>query len=68
MNYNVELGDIDIPDNVLQQLQELYENGGNLSDHDQMKYPEAFDWLNANIHDSDAYSWEYEINELSLKE
>lgn len=66
LKISVGLGDLIVSTKVLEQLKEIEEKDLTLSQIHQQEYPEAYDWLGVNIKDTDAYEWEYEINELSI--
>lgn len=66
MTFSVGLGSLKASQKVIDQLKEIESKGIVLSQVKEQEYPDAFDWLNANIHSSDSYEWEYELNELSI--
>lgn len=61
VTYEVDLGNIEVPDDILEELNEAVDNGDNISMHN---YPESFEWLVSNIKQDDSFSDEYEIQDL----
>lgn len=61
--YQVGLGDVEIPENVLEQLKEMEESGDTFSDMNE-KYADAIEWMDANIKESDCFEWSYEVIEV----
>lgn len=64
MKFSVELSDVEVSDDVyrgLEKISELFSvsTGEVIRDQDII---EAFDWLDDNIHDSDALDWTYEVD------
>ncbi|CAL2108642.1 conserved hypothetical protein [Tenacibaculum sp. 190524A02b] len=66
MTFSVGLGGYEAPQVVIDQLKEIEEKQITLDQNKEQEYPEAFEWLNAYVKDSDAYEWEYELNDLSI--
>lgn len=64
--YDVEIIQ-EVSDEVYDQLCDIYDNGGSISDSD-MGNGKAMDWLADHINESDALNWEYEINDLNEEE
>lgn len=64
VTYRVGLGDVEMPENVYQQIEEAYENGDEI-DSSCMEYQDAADWLINNIREKDCMDWSAEIEELS---
>ena len=62
-SYDVEIT-TDVPDDVYDQLCDIYDNGGSISDSD-MENGKAMDWLANNINESDALNWEYKLNDFN---
>lgn len=62
-SYDVEIT-TDVPDDVYDQLCNIYDNGGSISDSD-MDNSKAMDWLADNINESDALNWEYKLNDFN---
>lgn len=62
-SYDVEIT-TDVPDDVYDQLCDIYDNGGTISDSD-MDNSKAMDWLADNINESDALNWEYKLNDFN---
>ncbi len=61
--YDVELT-CDVPDRVYEQLCDIYDNGGTISDSETF-YNNASNWLSDNVCERDALNWEYEINDIN---
>lgn len=61
--YDVELT-CDVPDRVYEQLCDIYDNGGTVSDSELYK-GDAANWLADNVSERDALNWEYEINDIN---
>lgn len=62
-SYDVEIT-TDVPDDVYDQLCDIYDNNGTISDSD-MDNGKAMDWLADNINESDAINWEYKLNDFN---
>lgn len=67
MTFSVGLGGYEASNEVIQELKEIEEKGITLTQRVMEDYPNAMEWLNANIHSKDAYSWEYEVSDLETK-
>ena len=68
VTYQVGLEDIKAPKKVIDQLQKLFDSGRNLitGTTDEIKYPDAMDWLTENIREIDCTDWECEINDFEI--
>nr|DAI20183.1 MAG TPA: hypothetical protein [Caudoviricetes sp.] len=69
VTYTVGL-DVDVPEKVAEQLEEIYNNGIALTDEYYIlyeRYEEAFEWLNNNIRERDCCDWKYTIDNLEIK-
>ncbi|CAL2108203.1 hypothetical protein T190115A13A_60198 [Tenacibaculum sp. 190524A02b] len=66
MTCSVALGSFEAPQIVINQLKEIESKGITLNNVKEYDYPDAFAWLNTTIYSSDAYQWEYELNDLSI--
>lgn len=56
---------MDVPDDVYEQLCDIYDNHrGEISDEDTLN-ANAMDWLADNVQEDDAISWEYKINKFN---
>ncbi|WP_407489190.1 hypothetical protein [Elizabethkingia anophelis] len=67
VTYSVGLGELNVPEKVLDQLLKAYDNNKDLSGDDMLyssEYSEAAEWLADNIREKDCYNWECEIVEL----
>lgn len=64
--YDVEITR-DVPDDVYEQLCDVYDNGGSISDGE-LRDGNAMDWLADNVNERDALNWEYEINDFNEDE
>lgn len=64
--YDVEITR-DVPDDVYEQLCDVYDNGGSISDGE-LRDDKAMDWLANNVNERDALNWEYEINDFNEDE
>ncbi|SED09872.1 hypothetical protein SAMN04489761_4268 [Tenacibaculum sp. MAR_2009_124] len=65
VSYVVGLGNIEVPENVMEQLEEIYEENKLIQDTPCcLKYGETKDWLDENIKENDAFQWEHEIEIL----
>jgi hypothetical protein len=68
VTYKVSLGDIEVSDEVSEQLDTIYEEGGacdsNTVHFAVPKIADAFEWLADNIREADASDWAYEIIDL----
>ena len=61
--YDVEITS-EVSDEVYEQLCDIYDNGGSISDCD-MENSRAMDWLADNVNERDALNWEYEIDDFN---
>jgi hypothetical protein len=66
VTYKVQLGNIEVSDEILEQLDSIYGDGWTC-DGDAPNAKGA-EWLSDNINESDAFDWEYEINHLDTEE
>jgi hypothetical protein len=65
VTYRVGLGDVEIPQEVYDQINEAAENGDEISISGMSEYPEALQWLSDNIRESDCMDWVAEIEDVS---
>ena len=65
VTYRVGLGDVEMPQEVYDQINEAAENGDEISISGMSEYPEALQWLSDNIRERDCMDWEAEIEEMS---
>jgi len=56
VTYNVGLGNVEVPDDVYEQLEETEEFSSEYGEN-----YKALDWLLNNIHENDAYQHEFEV-------
>lgn len=68
MTFRVGLQDVTVSESVFNGLRKMEEEG-NMSDDEislsnDKEIIEASEWLNSNIKSGDAFSWEYEIEDL----
>lgn len=63
VTYKVGLGNLEVPNKVYKQLNEIVDEGGEV-DGTGMDYPEATEWLRNNIRERDCNDIEYEIEDL----
>ncbi|MFC2482326.1 MAG: hypothetical protein ACFNS7_05845 [Capnocytophaga granulosa] len=61
VTYTVELGGVEVPDKVFEQLNNMAKYGISVGIEDSEKYEKAFEWLMNNIREDDAMEWEYEV-------
>lgn len=61
VTYTVELGGVEVPDKVFEQLDNMAKYGTSVGIGDSEKYEKAFEWLMNNIREDDAMEWEYEV-------
>lgn len=61
VTYSVGLSDVEVPEKVAQQLEQMADYGFSICDCEMSKYPDAFNWLSENISEEDALYWEYEV-------
>lgn len=61
VTYTVGLSDVEVPEEVAKQLEQMADYGFAVEDCESGKYPEAFDWLAYNIRERDAMDWAYEV-------
>lgn len=61
VTYTVELGGVEVPDKVFEQLNKMADYGFSVGIGDSEKYEKAFEWLMNNIREDDAMEWEYEV-------
>lgn len=63
--YDVEITR-DVSDEVYEQLCDIYDNGGTISDGEiRDDKAKAMDWLADNVNECDALNWEYEIYDFN---
>ena len=63
--YEVGLGDLDMPSEVYNEIQEADENGDEIDGMSSAgKYLKASEWLGINIKESDCMEWRAEVFEL----
>lgn len=63
VTYEVGLGDLEMPIEVYNEIQEADENGDNI-EMNSMKYPKAESWLSQQIKEEDCMEWKAEVIEL----
>jgi len=61
VTYTVELGGVEVPDKVFEQLDKMAKYGITIGLGNTDEYEEAFGWLIDNIREDDAMDWEYEV-------
>ena len=61
VTYTVEIGEVEVPDKVFEQLNKMAIYGISVGIGDSEKYEKAFEWLMNNIREEDAMEWEYEV-------
>lgn len=61
VTYTVELGGVEVPDKVFEQLDKMAKYGITIGLGNTDEYEEAFGWLIDNIREDDAMEWEYEV-------
>lgn len=61
VTYTVELGGVEVPDKVFEQLNNMAKYEISVGIRDSEKYEKAFEWLMNNIREDDAMEWEYEV-------
>lgn len=64
VTYRVGLGNLKMPDEVFEQLNEIAGSGDEIDASD-MKYSIASEWISSKIREKDAYDWLFQIAELS---
>lgn len=67
VTYEVGLGDLEMPIDVYNEIQEA-EKKGNYINMNSLSYPKAEQWLSQNIQERDCMEWKAEIIELSEEE
>lgn len=67
VTYRVEIGSLDMPDNVYEQIQESQNEGENING-DRHQYVDAMEWLGDNIRERDCISIEYEVEDIETEE
>ena len=65
VTYHVGLGDVEMPQEVYDQINEAAENGDEISISGMSEYPEALQWLSDNIREGDCMDWVAEIEDIS---
>lgn len=65
VTYRVGLGEVEMPEKVHQQLLEASENDEEIEMCGISKYPEAYEWLSANISERDCMYWVAKIEDVS---
>lgn len=63
VTYRVELGNVEVPDEVYNELAKAYDEGGDVPGWDD-ELENAKEWLSDNIREADAMEWEYEIDDF----
>lgn len=63
VTYRVELGNVEVPDEVYNELAKAYDEGGDVPEWDD-ELENAKEWLSDNIREADAMEWEYEIDDF----
>ena len=61
VTYTVELGEVEVPDKVFEQLNKMAIYRISVGIGDSEGYEKAFEWLMNNIREDDAMEWEYEV-------
>ena len=61
VTYTVELGGVEVPDKVFEQLNKMADYGFSVGIGDSDEYEKAFEWLMNNIREDDAMDWKYEV-------
>ena len=61
--YKVGLGDVEVPDNVYDELKEIFSTGGEIDSSD-FEHSNAAEWLRDNIHQRDCMDCEWEIDDF----
>lgn len=61
VTYTVGLSDVEVPEEVAKQLEQMADHGFSICDGEINKFPEAFEWCSENISEDDALYWEYEV-------
>jgi hypothetical protein len=64
VTYTVGIGDVEVSEEVLKQLNKAVDMGGEI-DGDSNEMSEAIDFLTATINESDAMEWKYSIDDIS---
>ena len=60
VTYTVGLGNVEVPDNVFEQL----ENNQEIDNINDDKQSDAMEWLGQHIKEEDAMDWRYEIDDI----
>lgn len=69
VTYTVGLCDVEVPNHVYDALIKCYDRGGRVHPDDSGEDEQiALEWLGNNMQESDAMSWEYEIDDLVEEE
>lgn len=63
VTYRVELGNVEVSDEVYNELAKAYDEGGDVPEWDD-ELENAKEWLSDNIREADAMEWEYEIDDF----
>lgn len=63
VTYRVGLGDLEVPKNVLDELEAA---GCRTIGMQDLKHPAAAEWLIDNIREGDCFDWKCEIDELQV--
>ena len=61
VTYSVSLSDVEVSEKVAKQLEQMADYGFSISDSEENKFPEAFEWCCDNISEDDALYWEFEV-------
>ena len=59
VTYQVQYGDVQVPDEVFDQL-----NRSSEINSDDIECSEALDWLSGNVCESNAHDWSYDISDI----
>lgn len=65
VTYSVGLGNIEMPEKIKRQLEEIAEDFDGLDGLSCHNYPEADSWLKANIIERDCFRLKYEVEQIS---
>lgn len=65
VTYRVGLGDVEMPQEVYDQINEAADNGDEITISGMSEYPKALQWLSDNIHEGDCMDWIAEIEDVS---
>ena len=65
VTYRVGLGDVEMPQEVYDQINEAMDNGDEIDPTGMPKYPKAAEWLSDNIREGDCMDWSAEVEDIS---